>query len=107
MEFHKRGSFPLVTGYIHNENFDLLPGTFTDDTSLTLCLAQSLVDKGFDVKDQVSKYLNWYEHGYMSGSFSHHFVLISCITNSSLAKQHLGNAMLRPNREQRLEAAST
>ena len=74
MEFHKRGSFPPVTGYRHNENFDLEPGTFTDDTSLTLCLAQSLVDKGFDVRDQVSKYLSWCEHGYMSGWFNHLFV---------------------------------
>ena len=51
VEFHARGSFPPVTDYRHNDNFDLPPGSWTDDTSLTLCLAQSLIDKNgaFDV----------------------------------------------------------
>lgn len=70
VEFHQRGSFPLVTSYRHNDNFDLPPGSWTDDTSMTLCLAQSLVDcKGkFVEEDQIRKYVAWFEHGYMSSN---------------------------------------
>ena len=70
VEFQIRGAFPPVTGYRYNEMFDVPPGTFTDDTSMTLCIAQSLVDKGFDIQDQICKYIDWYEHGYMSGMCS-------------------------------------
>ncbi|KAL8868713.1 MAG: hypothetical protein Q9174_004806 [Haloplaca sp. 1 TL-2023] len=68
VEFCFRGTFDRVTDFRHNDNFNLPPGCWTDDTSMTLCLAQSLVDgKGlFDAKDQVQKYMAWYETGYMS-----------------------------------------
>ncbi|KAI4252402.1 MAG: hypothetical protein LQ352_004312 [Teloschistes flavicans] len=68
VEFCQRGTFPPVTDLLYNANFDLPPGCWTDDTSMTLCLAQSLVDKkgGFDPRDQVEKYVRWYKDGYMS-----------------------------------------
>lgn len=68
VEFHRRGTFPLVTGFRPNDNFDLPSGTWTDDTSMMLCLAQSLVDtKGvFIAQDQVQKYIQWFNQGYMS-----------------------------------------
>ncbi|KAL8692890.1 MAG: hypothetical protein Q9218_002183 [Villophora microphyllina] len=68
IEFCWRGTFPPVTGLRYNSNFDLPPGIWTDDTSMTLCLAQSLIDKkgNFDVQDQVDKYVKWYKEGYMS-----------------------------------------
>ncbi|KAL8919238.1 MAG: hypothetical protein Q9208_006899 [Pyrenodesmia sp. 3 TL-2023] len=68
VEFCQRGTFPPVTGLRYNRNFDLAPGCWTDDTSMTLCLAQSLVDRkgGFDAQDQVKKYIKWYMDGYMS-----------------------------------------
>lgn len=51
------------TGGAHNVSV----GEWTDDTSMALCLAQSLIDcKGFDAKDQMEKYLKWYAEGYMS-----------------------------------------
>lgn len=35
--------------------------------STALCLAQSLIDKeGFDLADQINKYLRWYHEGYLS-----------------------------------------
>ncbi|KAL8677999.1 MAG: hypothetical protein Q9186_005629 [Xanthomendoza sp. 1 TL-2023] len=68
VEFSSRGTFRPVTGFRYNSNFDLQPGCWTDDTSMTLCLARSLVEsKGkFRPQDQVTKYIKWKEEGYMS-----------------------------------------
>ncbi len=41
-------------------------GYYTDDTAMMLCLAQSLIDKGFDTLDQFQKYKKWAFEGYMS-----------------------------------------
>ncbi|KAL8849031.1 MAG: hypothetical protein Q9221_005992 [Calogaya cf. arnoldii] len=70
VEFCWRGSFKPVTAMRYNPQFDLPPGSWTDDTSMTLCLAQSLVDSEGEmlVQDQVKKYTQWYERGYMSSS---------------------------------------
>lgn len=36
---------------------------------MALCLAASLVETGgFDMADQISRYLRWYDHGYMSST---------------------------------------
>lgn len=44
-------------------------GHHTDDTSMALCLAQSLIDKkGFNAQDQLEKYLKWMDEGYMSSN---------------------------------------
>ena len=40
-------------------------GTWTDDTSMTLCLADSLIEKGeYDSIDVMAKYCNWMVNGY-------------------------------------------
>jgi len=45
------------------------PGGWTDDTSMALCLAASLVEKrGFDPLDQLERYLRWFRTGYMSSA---------------------------------------
>ena len=42
-------------------------GDWTDDTSLALCLGYSLLEsKGFDARDQIQRYVRWYQKGYMS-----------------------------------------
>jgi ADP-ribosyl-[dinitrogen reductase] hydrolase len=52
-----------VRGGAHNVDI----GEWTDDTSMALCLAQSLIDNNcFNAKDQMDKYLAWYEEGYFS-----------------------------------------
>lgn len=46
-------------------NVDL--GEYTDDTSMALCLASSLIEcKEFDAYNQMEKYSQWYKNGYMS-----------------------------------------
>ncbi len=42
-----------------------LIGLWSDDTSLTLCLAESLLN-GFDLKDQAEKFVAWLDQGYLS-----------------------------------------
>jgi ADP-ribosyl-[dinitrogen reductase] hydrolase len=42
------------------------PGTWSDDTSLTLCLAASLMEKGCDLTDQAERFVRWRREGYMT-----------------------------------------
>ena len=49
--------------------FSLQPGQWTDDTSMALCLATSLLEKGgFDPADQMERYVCWRDHGYLSST---------------------------------------
>jgi ADP-ribosyl-[dinitrogen reductase] hydrolase len=69
VEFKPRGTFPPVTGMDGGGAFNLQPGQWTDDTSMALCLAESLVEKnGFDARDQMQRYLAWYQEGYWSST---------------------------------------
>lgn len=69
VEFRPRGTFPPVTDMTGGGPFDLQPGQWTDDTSMALCLARSLVDhKGFNPVDQMNRYCNWINDGYMSST---------------------------------------
>lgn len=69
VEFQRRGSFLPVTDMVGGGPFNLKPGQWTDDTSMALCLATSLVKVGgFDAVDQMNRYCNWYEHGYLSST---------------------------------------
>lgn len=72
VEFCRRGTFKPVTEFRYNSNFDVPAGSWTDDTSMTLCLAQSLIDTQgkFVAQDQIRKYIRWRNHGYMSASGS-------------------------------------
>jgi ADP-ribosylglycohydrolase len=48
--------------------FGLKPGQWTDDTSMALCLAESVVERGFDPVHQLRLYLRWFRHGYLSST---------------------------------------
>ncbi|KAL8967041.1 MAG: hypothetical protein Q9197_005653 [Variospora fuerteventurae] len=91
VEFCRRGTFPPVTGLRPNSNFDLPPGCWTDDTSMTLCLAQSLIDnKGaFVPQDQVQKYIRWFNKGYMSSIGKCFDIGTATRKALSMWKQHL------------------
>lgn len=69
LEFQRRGSFEPITDMMGGGPFQLRKGEWTDDTSLALCLAASLIEcGGFDPDDQMQRYLRWWEHGYMSSN---------------------------------------
>jgi ADP-ribosyl-[dinitrogen reductase] hydrolase len=55
---------PRVTQIVGGGPFGLPPGAWTDDTSMALCLAQSLVAVGgCDPRDQIERYVRWWQHG--------------------------------------------
>jgi len=69
VEFKPRGSFPPVTDLLGGGPFNLKAGQWTDDTSMALCLGESLLRKdGFDPADQMGRYLNWWQWGYLSAT---------------------------------------
>lgn len=71
LEFQPRGSFEPLTDMVGGGPFELQPGQWTDDTSMAMCLAESLVRcDGFDPRDQMNRYVNWYQHGYWSSTGS-------------------------------------
>ncbi len=69
VEFRPRGSFTQLTDMIGGGPFGLTAGQWTDDTSMALCLAASLVEcNGFDARDQMERYVRWMEDGYYSST---------------------------------------
>jgi ADP-ribosylglycohydrolase len=67
LEFEQPGSFEPLTDMVGGGPFALKPGEWTDDTSMALCLAESLVTRGeFDPVHQLETYLRWYRHGHLS-----------------------------------------
>jgi ADP-ribosyl-[dinitrogen reductase] hydrolase len=66
-EFRDRGSFEPVVDMVGGGVHALAPGEWTDDTSMAMCLAESLVACAeFDAVDQMQRYLRWYRNGYWS-----------------------------------------
>jgi len=69
LEFQPRGSFTPITSITGGGPFNLAPGEWTDDTSMALCLATSLIKTGgFNVHDQMERYCRWQETGYLSST---------------------------------------
>jgi len=67
VEFCTPGSFPPLTDIIGGGPFSLKPGEWTDDTSMALCLAESLVVKGgHDPAHQLETYCRWWKDGHLS-----------------------------------------
>jgi ADP-ribosylglycohydrolase len=69
LEFKPPGSFVPITNMVGGGPFHLAPGQWTDDTSMALCLAESLVEcQGLDLVDQLERYVRWYREGYLSST---------------------------------------
>ena len=69
LEFRRPGSFRPIEGMTGGGPFGLRPGQWTDDTSMALCLAASLIESGgFDPLDQMRRYVRWRDEGYMSST---------------------------------------
>ncbi len=71
LEFRPPCSFEPIDDMIGGGPFRLKPGQWTDDTSMALCLAASLIElQRFDPKDQMKRYVRWWKEGYMSSTGS-------------------------------------
>ena len=69
VEFQPPGSFEPVTGFRSGGPFNLSAGYWTDDTSLALCSAESLIRcGGFDPEDHQNRFQRWYREGYLSST---------------------------------------
>jgi ADP-ribosyl-[dinitrogen reductase] hydrolase len=69
VEFAPRGSFPPIDDLTGGGPFGVAPGQWSDDTSMALCLAASLLHRGgFDAADQMDRYVAWQEQGYLSST---------------------------------------
>ncbi len=69
LEFKPPGSFEPIADMVGGGPFNLKAGEWTDDTSMALCLADSLIHcKGFDAADQMSRYCRWKNQGYLSSN---------------------------------------
>lgn len=69
VEFNPPGSFSPVQDMTGGGVFALKPGEWTDDTSMALCLAESLIEcRGFDPGDQMRRYVRWHREGYLSSN---------------------------------------
>lgn len=58
--------------YNHQMNaggfFNLPKGAYTDDTTMNICLAESILTKDFDMYDQMNRYIQWYTKGMYSST---------------------------------------
>ncbi|HSJ29665.1 MAG TPA: ADP-ribosylglycohydrolase family protein [Acidimicrobiia bacterium] len=63
VEFLPPGSFRPVTGMRGGGAHGLAPGQWTDDTSMALALADSILEVGWDLGDQARRYVQWWRTG--------------------------------------------
>lgn len=69
LEFLPPGSFEPIDDLVGGGPFRLEPGQWTDDTSMALCLADSIVTVGgMDLADQLRRYVRWRDEGLWSST---------------------------------------
>ena len=67
LEFSTRDTLPPVNDLVGGGPFKLARGQWSDDTSMALCLADSLLARnGLDARDLVERFCQWHEEGYNS-----------------------------------------
>jgi ADP-ribosylglycohydrolase len=67
VEFTSPGEFEPLTDIVGGGPFQMKSGEWTDDTSMALCLAESLIGRnGFDPVHQLETYVRWYREGHWS-----------------------------------------
>lgn len=96
VEFKKRDTFKEIKDMRGGGRHNLEPGYWTDDTSMALCLAESLIESGFDLNAQLDKYSKWYQEGYLSSTGN--CFDVGSNTGKSL-EDYIENGKLPPERE--------
>lgn len=68
-EFQSADTLSPITDMVGGGVFGLEPGQWTDDTSMALCLADSLLAQGrYDSVDVMERYERWRREGYRSST---------------------------------------
>ncbi len=95
LEFSRPSTFAPITDMIGGGPFSLAPGQFTDDTSMALCLGESLLAcHGFDAHDQMSRYVRWWRDGHGQAPVGVSILATWCrapCLRSSAATHHRGD----------------
>lgn len=69
LEFKPRAAVVPISDIVGGGPFHLRPGEWTDDTSMALCLAESLIVRNtFEPADQMTRYLRWWREGHWSST---------------------------------------
>src|SRR5439155_10920922 len=69
LEFRPPGTFSRLTDLVGGGPSHLPAGAWTDDTSMALCLAESLIVRdGFHAVDHLERYVRWWREGYLSST---------------------------------------
>ena len=67
LEFKPPGTFEPIDDMIGGGPFDLKAGQWTDDTSMALCMADSLLAQcEMNLEDHLKRYIDWWLNGYNS-----------------------------------------
>jgi ADP-ribosyl-[dinitrogen reductase] hydrolase len=68
-QFRRPGTFTAVGDMLGGGPFDLPRGAWSDDTSMALCLADSLLEtNAFNARDQMERYRRWQQEGYLTAT---------------------------------------
>lgn len=71
LEFTNPKDVVPINDYTEGNPYGIPKGYWTDDTSMALCMAQSLSEKkNFDAEDIMKKFCDWQRKGYMSSTGS-------------------------------------
>ena len=96
LEFMSRKAVLPIDDMVGGGPFDLEPGQWTDDTSMALCLAESLLEcRGFDPADQMERYLRWFREGHWSATGAC-FDIGSTVLKALLAYERTGEPFSGP-----------
>lgn len=64
VEFKQPGEFEPVSDYRHSHVWNIPPGYWTDDTSMAICLAESILHRNtVDPRDLLERFGRWYKLG--------------------------------------------
>ena len=63
VEFQPPGTFEKVVGHHGGAPWGIPAGAWTDDTSMALALADSVAKAGWDLDDQMRRYVRWWRDG--------------------------------------------
>jgi ADP-ribosylglycohydrolase len=84
-QYRRAGSFAPVGDLVGGGPFDLPRGSWSDDTAMALCLAESLLEsEGSAPPDQLQRYARWQQQGYLSAD--NHCVGITAATARALSR---------------------